>query len=66
MAKEINIHIYQILSKPIFRSQPQEPHFAQDDGVIVPATPAMANEDIPDSMQSMPPPPPSCPPPELD
>merc|ERR1712183_842260 len=33
---------------------------------IVPATPAMANEDIPDSMQSVPPPVPTCPPPEFD
>jgi hypothetical protein len=33
-------------------------------GIIVPATPAMANEDIPDSMQSVPPPPPNCPPPD--
>lgn len=33
-------------------------------GVLVPATPAMANEDIPDSLQSVPPPPPACPPPE--
>lgn len=35
-------------------------------GVLVPATPAMASEDIPDSMQSVPPPPPACPPPEED
>ena len=33
-------------------------------GVLVPASPAMADEDIPDSMQSVPPPVPSCPPPE--
>lgn len=33
---------------------------------IVPATPAMANEDIPDSLQSVPPPPPSNPPPIED
>ena len=33
-------------------------------GVLVPASPAMADEDIPDSMQSVPPPPPTCPPPE--
>ena len=44
----------------------QGPQEFQDDGVIVPATPAMANEDIPDSMQSVPPPPPDCPPPDLD
>ena len=37
-----------------------------DHGVIVPATPAMANEDIPDSMQSVPPPPPTSPPPDDD
>jgi len=47
-------------------SQFQECHLDQDDGVIVPATPAMANEDIPDSLQSVPPPPPSCPPPEFE
>lgn len=35
-------------------------------GVIVPATPALAHEDIPDSMQSQPPPLPNSPPPEED
>ena len=45
-------------------TRPIETEAQSQEGVIVPATPAMANEDIPDSLQSVPPPVPACPPPE--
>ena len=60
----INSIIYRVYIQEL--PELQGPQEFQDDGVIVPATPAMANEDIPDSMQSVPPPPPDCPPPDLD
>jgi len=65
-APENTLQDSHIHENQVEETQPHQIQLNQDDGVIVPATPAMANEDIPDSMQSVPPPPPSCPPPEFD